>query len=167
LKKTNIFFKVVNNLDVIISGFSIVALILLTLIGVVMRFALNNPLIWLEEIQFVLALQAAFWGASAAFRSNDHITIEVIVEMFPKKLQQFCEVVVTIVVLVALGLLTQQQFNRSADLFATGRTTNILHIPVYLNYAGVAMACLFMIFNYIVYIIRNFQSQKTASKKGE
>ena len=46
--------KFVCNLDVIISGLSLCAIVVITLAGVIMRKIMNQPIAWLEEMQLLL-----------------------------------------------------------------------------------------------------------------
>ena len=45
--------KFVCNLDVIISGLSLCAIVVITLAGVIMRKIMNQPIAWLEEMQLL------------------------------------------------------------------------------------------------------------------
>ena len=46
--------KFVCNLDVIISGLSLCAIVVITLAGVIMRKIMNQPIAWLEEMQLLI-----------------------------------------------------------------------------------------------------------------
>jgi TRAP-type C4-dicarboxylate transport system permease small subunit len=137
------------NLDLIISGLCLAALVLLTAQGVVMRYALDSPLIWLEEVQLILFVWVAFFGASAAFRAGGHVAIEVLVEAFPLRLRRVVEATNSLLVAVLLVLIAYWEFSRGMTLTATGRSTSILGIPLSLNYFGVAAACLFMLIHFV------------------
>lgn len=58
--------KFVCNLDVIISGLSLCAIVVITLAGVIMRKIMNQPIAWLEEMQLLLFIYAIFFGGSVA-----------------------------------------------------------------------------------------------------
>ena len=49
--------KFVCNLDVIISGLSLCAIVVITLAGVIMRKIMNQPIAWLEEMQLLLFMR--------------------------------------------------------------------------------------------------------------
>ena len=156
--KTKSFFAVFSKLDALIAGVALSVLVFLTFLGVIMRFAFNNPIVWLEEVQFILVLQMAFWGGSAVFESKGHIAIEFLVELFPPKVQRAFEIFIACCVLSVLVFVTYQQFSRSMDLYALGRSTSILRIPFFMNYGGVAFACLFMIYKYIIFFVGSLRS---------
>ena len=61
------------NLDVLIAGMALIALVAITFAGVIMRYIFSQPFIWLEEMQIALFLWVAFLGSSAAFRRNNFV----------------------------------------------------------------------------------------------
>lgn len=67
--------KFVCNLDVIISGLSLCAIVVITLAGVIMRKIMNQPIAWLEEMQLLLFIYAIFFGGSVAFRYGNQVSI--------------------------------------------------------------------------------------------
>ena len=70
--------KFVCNLDVIISGLSLCAIVAITLAGVIMRKIMNQPIAWLEEIQLLLFIYAIFFGGSVAFRYGNQVSIDLV-----------------------------------------------------------------------------------------
>ena len=56
--------KFVCNLDVIISGLSLCAIVVITLAGVIMRKIMNQPIAWLEEMQLRFSSAEAWHSAT-------------------------------------------------------------------------------------------------------
>ena len=98
MKEKNKFLKVIGNLDIAIAVIALVILIVLTSSGVVFRYALGKPFTWLEEVQLFCLVWIVFAAGGAAFRTGNHVSIEMVVEMFPKKVQKIIGVLVDIVV---------------------------------------------------------------------
>ena len=92
----NIIRKILS-LDLVISGIALIILVILTFLGSLMRYIMNSPIIWQEEVQIGLAIWVIFFGASAAFRYSNHIAIDMIVDMFPKNIQRIIEVIIAVV----------------------------------------------------------------------
>ena len=97
----NIIHKILS-LDLVISGIALIVLIILTFLGSLMRYIINKPIIWQEEVQIGLAIWVIFFGASAAFRYSNHIAIDMIVDMFPKNIQKIIEVLIAIITISVL-----------------------------------------------------------------
>lgn len=95
--------KVLGNLDTIISGISLCAIVVITLAGVIMRKIANQPIAWLEEVQLLLFVYAIFFGGSVAFRYGNQVSIDLVMNRLKGKAARTLEifdVVVTAVVLV-------------------------------------------------------------------
>ncbi|BEU87029.1 hypothetical protein TAMA11512_04930 [Selenomonas sp. TAMA-11512] len=145
------------NLDLIVTGLSVVALIILTFANVICRYVINSPITWCEEVQLWLFVWITFLGAGAAFRSKSHVCIEFLVDRLPHAGQRAVEiinyaVVVGLLIFVtwASGLIVQQ-------MEMMGRVTNILHIPFTLIYAAVPIGCVIMILSFTVTFIERMR----------
>lgn len=128
-------------------GICLTLVIGLTTASVFARYIFNSPFAWTEEMQMLLFVWMAFFGSSVAFRYNNHIAIEVVVDAFPAKWRRIVEAVNSVLVFLVLGLVAYFEFRRGFSLIRSGRTTAMLQIPQALNYLGVAAACLFMMAN--------------------
>ena len=60
----------------------LVAITLIVCLEVVMRYALNDPLIWVVEIAEYSLLYICFLGAAWALRENIHVRIDVFLSAF-------------------------------------------------------------------------------------
>lgn len=149
-------------IDYLVSGVSMVVLIFITCAGVVKRYFLNDPIVWLEEIQVWLFVWMAFFGGSAAFRSKSHVAIEVIVDLLPVRAQKVVRTLVYLISMVVLVYLLIQCGNLLQLFIATKKKTYVLDIPSSINMGGIVAGTALMILNYAIVIIKDF----TAGKGG-
>ncbi len=147
MKIWRLAWKLTGNIDLLIAGASLIAVVILTMLGVFMRYAVNRPFSWMEEVQLILFVWMAFFGASVAFRLGGHIAIEIVVDMFPRKWRRAVEVADSLIVAALLGYVAHLEYLRGLSLIRSGRTTNILQIPQYYTYFGVSAACCLMLLN--------------------
>ena len=148
VKKSKII-RTVSWLDTGIFMVTSTLLVLLTVYGVIMRYCIKSPLTWLEEVQMILSVQVSFFGGSIAFRERGHICVDLLVDAFPKKLHRVVDVFVWVLVLLSLLFIGYLEGQRTISQFLNGRCTNILRIPMYLDYAGVTFATLLMTINHV------------------
>lgn len=97
--------KVIGGLDSIVSGCSLVAVVIMTLAGVVMRKIVGQPFAWLEEMQLFFFVYAIFFGGSVAFRTGGQVSIDLIANRLKpgmRKLLDIFDYVVTMGVLIYL-----------------------------------------------------------------
>ena len=67
----------------IIIGGSIAAIVLITIVAVWYRYALNAPLSWTEQVCRILFVWSVFAGAAVLYRQMLHIVIDMFVLMLP------------------------------------------------------------------------------------
>jgi TRAP-type C4-dicarboxylate transport system permease small subunit len=63
---------------VVLSGTALAAITLIIPLGVVMRYALNNPLSWPEPAAVVMMVMFSFIGGAAVYRANAQIAVEAL-----------------------------------------------------------------------------------------
>lgn len=157
MKKENKLIKTLLNLDLVLAGLSLIILIIFTFSGVIMRYIFGRPFTWLEEVQLLCMVWVVYAGAGAGFRMGNHVAIEILVDMFPAKLQKLFDVLISIVVVVVVGYLFVQSIGFVRLFVQNGRTTNMLRIPYTLIYGIAPISCILMIFNYFYSIYKDNQ----------
>jgi TRAP-type C4-dicarboxylate transport system permease small subunit len=76
--------------------------------SVVLRYVLNSPVTWSEELASLLFAWLTFVGAYVGFRSRSHIAIDTLVVFLPESLRRGIARVVDLLVLGVLGLFVWQ-----------------------------------------------------------
>lgn len=125
-----------------------VLLLCATVFGVVMRYVVNNPLTWLEEVQMTLIIWLVFFGGSAAFRLHAHVSIEILVDSFPAWMKKAVDVFIFIVVTAVLLFIAYRGHEYIARLASGRRVSNVLRIPYALTYAAVPVGAVLMLLNF-------------------
>lgn len=146
------------NADLIISIAALILLVSVTFFGVIMRYALHAPFVWQEEVQLMLILWVVFFAGGAAFRTGNHVAIDMVVNLFPPKLRRVVDWVVTVLALLVLGYLVYYSCQFVLQLHSTGRTTNILKIHYWRIYMCVPVSS--------VLIAVNFVAARAGERKG-
>ncbi|HZK70723.1 MAG TPA: TRAP transporter small permease [Clostridia bacterium] len=161
--RTKLTFILVN-LDLIFTGITLVALVLLTFAGVIMRYFFNDPIMWQEEIQITCILWVVFLSTGAVFRTVGHVSIEIFVDMMPKKIARIIELLGYLVVMVVLIYTMLRGFGLVQQLFETERSTNILHVPYGLLYLSLPIGCILMIINYTAITLKKYFPDRYSNK---
>ena len=167
MKKSNPVVQVLKNLDLVVASLALVALIALTFVGVIMRYIFNAPFAWQEEVQLMLIVWVTFLGGRYAFVTGSHCAIDVVVEMFPKKVQRYFDLVIMAIVVIVLSYTGWQAFKYIMQMYNTNRVTNMLHIPYALIYAPGVIACVTMSIQFILITVKKFLHGDESEKKEE
>jgi TRAP-type C4-dicarboxylate transport system permease small subunit len=157
MKKENKVLSVLGNLDIIVAAVVLAILIVLTTAGVIFRYIIGSPFTWLEEVQLACMVWIVFAAGGAAFRTGNHVAIEMVVDMMPKKAQKVVEILISVVVVLTLVYLLVQSFGFLSIFMRSGRSTPMLHIP-YLFIYGIAPV------SFVVMIVSWFYSLVTGVK---
>lgn len=140
--------KILGNLDVIVASLALVVLVVLTASGVIMRYVVGEPYTWLEEAQLFCMVWIVFCSAGAAFRTGNHVAIEMVVESMPDSIQKIIGYVIDLVVLAVLCFLFFTGTTFIGMLFESGRSSSMLKIPYWFDYGIVLVSSVLMIINY-------------------
>ncbi len=167
-KKKNKALTVLANLDVAVASIILAVLIILTFLGVIWRYVLNSPFTWLEEVQTSCMVWIVFAGAGLAFRTGNHVAIEMIVDLMPEKMQKAMEWIISIIVCIVIGYLFYQSIGFIQIFIKSGRSTSMLKIPYKYVYGIAIFAYIDMIISYFYSIITGVKSEaKEAASSNE
>ncbi len=158
-KKNNKLLSVLGNLDIIVACVVLAALIIMTFMGVIFRYAVKHPFTWLEEVQMACMVWIVFAAGGAAFRTGNHVAIEMIVDMFPKKVQKAFEWAIAAVVILVLSYLFYQSIGFINVFVKSGRATSMLKIPYALIYGIAPVSFIIMMVSYVYSLIKGVKSE--------
>ncbi len=145
-------------LDLYFAVLCLCTLIVITFAGVAFRYVLSRPITWLEEVQLILLLWIGFVSGGAAFRKGSHVAIEMVVELFPARLQRVVEWIDRVVVMAILCFLTKECWGYFLLFVRNGRKTPVLRIPYSFVYALMPLTCLLMVSGFLW---REYQEEKS------
>ncbi len=168
MKGKNKILSFLCNLDLLVASVVLGILIVLTFFGVIWRRVIGQPFTWLEEVQLACMVWIVFAAGGAAFRTGNHVAIEVIVDLLPAKLQKLMEVLLSIVVVAVLGYLFYQSLGFIQMFLKSGRSTSMIKIPYALIYGIAPLSYVLMVISYFYSIITGVKSEaKEAASDNE
>lgn len=148
MKKDSTLKKVIGNLDIAVASIALIVLIVLTFMGVIMRYVVGKPYTWLEEVQLFCMIWIVFAAGGAAFRTGSHVAIEMVVEMFPEKAQKVIGYLIDIVVFLVIAYLFYNSIGFIQMFAKNGRSSSMLKIPMTVQYGIAPVSYILMIISY-------------------
>ncbi len=136
--------------------FTLVAMTLLISTDVFMRYILNSPIFWAEEIAVFMQIGMVFIGAAAVTRKGSHITIDLISSIAHNKV--FLDIIkcVASFIGVAFGATYISYAYPYAIWGSTsGQVSASLGIPLWIPYSTVLVGSVLITLHYIVIFIRS------------
>ena len=134
---------ILTNLDAIITGVTLSICVVLVNANVIMRYFLNSPIHWAEEVVTSLFVWTVFIGSAYAYRKHSHLGVDIVINMLPEKVKGIVKAfmsVVELLVLVMLTVISSQYvyhliFSRSGKLKIA--LTDLLRVPKW--WTGIAV----------------------------
>ena len=128
--------------EIIASALLVVTLAVL-FVGIVYRYALNDPLVWTEELARFCTTWIVFLGAAACFKRGAHIGIDVVVRLLPPAAQRRTAACVNVLMMGILAVLIVRGFQYTSKSFVMH--TTVLQIPIGLWNAAVPVGSVCML----------------------
>jgi TRAP-type transport system small permease protein len=146
-----------NVIDDVISTIALVGVVGLTGINVILRYAFNFPVPWVEEVVLGLFIWLVFIGMSSTMKRDGHVGVDYFVNMMPRPVRILSEIVraaaiyyVLIYVFIYLG--------SSLMLQATNKLTPILGLSYQMIDIAVPIGGLLTAIHFTKKLIRTFQT---------
>ena len=154
--------KIWENLDDWIACFGIAAIILVTALGVFMRYVLGDPLQWLEEVTIAMYVWCIMMGCASCMKVNGHVSIDIFVLLLPKKAQGYVKLLnhsLSVLVLGSLVVLGYQLAMKAGE-----KITPFLNIKYTYIDIAVPLGSLWMLAYVIRMIIKDVAEMKADSQ---
>jgi len=129
----------------------------ITAVQVFLRYALNSPLFWAEELARLCFLWMIYIGSILAIRYDKHMVVDILYEALPGWGKRILDKVVLVVVGVFLIVLTKEGYG--LVLAEMTSVTPAMQVKVGYVYAIIPLAGLAM----LLYLVFPHKSAKTSS----
>lgn len=133
----------------------LVAMMLLTVVDVFMRYVLNRPILGATEITQFMMVTLAFFMAVWCTMLKAHIKVDLMSRYIPPMAQTISESIYSILGLGLYFLIGWQIFLEAGDKWSIGQLSEILDIPVYPFYLVVAIACGMVALMLLLHLVQN------------
>ncbi len=128
-----------------------VIMMLMVVVDVVMRFALNKPILGSVELASYMLSIIAFTAIPFVESEEEHIVIPLLFDRFPKKVRLFVNTIISVIGLGILVLIGLASFLLAAEYLHRGKVTQVLSIPLY-PFVFIAALCISL---YVIILIVN------------
>ncbi|WP_353171627.1 TRAP transporter small permease [Paracandidimonas soli] len=139
----------------VIAGLALAIIVISVAWGVITRYLLAQPASWAVEAAAIAFAWMVFVGAAAAFARNEHIAIDLVVNLLPGRIQQLARLLADGIVLVILLAVTYLATRFS--IATMDAPTTILRLPQSVIYSGAALGFLLMSVRHSVQAWKRFR----------
>lgn len=130
----NILMKIWTFLEEVLAGVFFSLGIVLIFYGVVMRYVLNDPQAWVEEVARYAIIWGTFLGFGLALKHNQHIQVDILYDNLSKPLQFAMNILATILSIVFSLIYTFYGFTLVETRYTSGMVSLDVGIPMWIVY---------------------------------
>ncbi len=135
-----------------IAAVLLTAVISLLFVGVISRYVINFPIIWIEEAASICFIWLAMLGAAIALDRNEHLRLTLLVKFLPARMSEFVETFALVVVGTFLVAIMRVSFEYAYEEWFI--TTPALHIPNTFRVAAIPFGMLAMLVLLVIRMVR-------------
>ncbi len=125
---------------------SLLAMMMLTVSDVFMRYVLNSPIVGSVELSEYLIVVAGFLGVAWCTMRGGHLKVGVIMDRMSSRVQAITDSITLFLGITVVPLVAWQLFVRAIGAYQDGLRSFILNIPDFIFYilAGVGYSLFFL-----------------------
>lgn len=118
-----------------LGGVCLIALVVILAVGVVMRYALGQPILGINEIVQLTALALVMSSLPYATQHRVHVSVDVFDGALGRIGRKIADIVSRVISGYVLILLARRAFIKALDAHEWGDATNMLGLPIWPFYA--------------------------------
>ena len=131
----------------------LVAMMILTVAEVLLRYVFNRPILGSTEVIKFMMVTLAFLVLVWCTMRRGHVKVEVVARHFPLKVQAICDTIFSLFSIALYSSMAWHSLIEARDVLRRGKASDILDVPEYPFYLIVAIASGVMsllLLNYLV-----------------
>jgi len=140
-----------------ITTVTLVAMVMLTVIDVFLRFVFRAPILGSVEITEYMMVTAGFLGMAWCAQKGGHVVVGILVDRLPKRIQHIFDCITLSVGLAIVPLVIWQSFAQSGLCLEENYTSDLLKIPQFPFYIIVGIGYIILFFVILTILINSIK----------
>lgn len=145
---------VVGKIEDWISGSLLVTGLLILFLQVIMRYILDIPTTWHDEIARYLVIWGVLLGSAVALRDNEHIRVEVLYNFLPKSMKKWVNQFANLTILLFFFVMIVYGFQLVETKFVSGENSTSGLLPLWIVYSILPLSGVIMALRTIVQMVQ-------------
>lgn len=133
--------------------------------GVFMRYVLNNPVHWIEEIFALTIVWSVFIGFSTALKNDNHIALDLLYSALPRKAQQILDLIGYLIGITFSIFFVYYGGLMVIKAYQVGGVSLESQIPLWITSLIMPIAGLLLLLAYIEKCINHFSAKKNRDEE--
>jgi len=144
---------------VLLTGLCVLAMTLMVSYDVLMRYFLDDPQLFVDDLTSFLLVAVIFLGAGPVFYKGGHIRVDLVTSRFKPKAQSRLRVVTLFIGIVLLGIVTYETMVSTVGAFQTGRVSAVMNYPLWMGMIFIPLGLILMVFFMVVELVKEMKGR--------
>ncbi len=150
---------------ILLTGIGVLAMTLMVSYDVLMRYFLDDPQLFVDDLTSFLLVAIIFLGAGPVFYKGGHIRIDLVTSRLKTKTQSRMRVFTLFIGIALLGIVIYQTMVSTVAAFQTGRVSAVMNYPLWTGMIFIPLGLSLMIFFMVVELIKTLKGKAEKDKE--
>lgn len=141
MKKFSTLLNKIDDLNVSLAAILLYSLCFLCFAGVIMRYVVQKPLAWADEMDRYLFVWFSYIGSAIAAKKGGHVAVDNFVNMFPPKTKKLLNIISKGISLVIVSIILRYSITGSLPL--VNQLSAGMQVPMIIPYSAIAISFLY------------------------
>ena len=144
---------------VLLTGVGVLAMTLMVSYDVLMRYFLDDPQLFVDDLTSFLLVAIIFLGAGPVFYRGGHIRIDLVTSRLKTKTQSRMRVITLSIGIVLLGIVIYETMVSTVAAFQTGRVSAVMNYPLWAGMIFIPLGLILMAFFMMVQLVKEMKGK--------
>jgi TRAP-type C4-dicarboxylate transport system permease small subunit len=151
---------------VLLTGLCVLAMTLMVSYDVLMRYFLDDPQLFVDDLTSFLLVAVIFLGAGPVFYKGGHIRIDLVTSHLKPKTQSRMRVFTLLIGIALLGIVIYETMVSTLGAFQTGRVSAVMNYPLWIGMIFIPLGLILMIFFMGVELVNAMKGRGEKGQEG-
>lgn len=142
-----------------IIGFWVLAITLMVSYDVLLRYFLDLPQLFVDDLTSFLLVGIIFLGAGPVFYKGGHIRVDLVTSRLKPKTQSRLRVITLFLGIALLGVVTFETMVSTVVAFQTGRVSAVMVYPLWVAMLFIPLGLILMAFFMVVGLVKKMKGK--------
>ena len=131
---------------ILLTGLAVLAMTLMVSFDVLMRYFLDQPQLFVDDLTSFLLVAMIFLGAGPVFYKGGHIRIDLVTNLLKPKTQSRMRVITLSMGIAFLFIVIYETMVSTLAAFQTGRVSAVMNYPLWVGMIFIPLGLILMVF---------------------
>ena len=152
---------------ILLSGIAVLTITLLISFDVLMRYFLDQPQLFVDELTSFLLVGVIFWGTAPTFLRGGHIRVDLLTNRLGSKARRVMRLVSLSIGICFLGIVTYETLVSAVVAYGLGRVSAVMLYPLWVAMVFIPLGLALMVLFMALSLVREWKEKEGGEPKIE